>query len=114
MRTRPPQPRGVAPQTKASPTLPNTTRPTIKTQASRKNRHRSRRAWRPSSSSAHPRGSAARISRSYRLDGVPETFVIDEQGVIRDKRIGPVDRTYIQDKLLPLAEDIRKTASCDT
>jgi len=53
-----------------------------------------------------------RVGIDWGVYGAPETFVIDEQGIIRDKRIGPVDRTYIEDKLLPLAEEIRKTSTC--
>jgi cytochrome c biogenesis protein CcmG/thiol:disulfide interchange protein DsbE len=34
--------------------------------------------------------------------GVPETFIIDKQGVIRAKRIGPLTWPYVNDELLPL------------
>ena len=45
--------------------------------------------------------------------GAPETFVIDEAGIVRDKRVGPVDRTYIEETLLPLAQEIRQTSTCE-
>ena len=34
--------------------------------------------------------------------GVPETFVIDQRGYIRDKIIGPVTPSIIEKRLLPL------------
>jgi cytochrome c biogenesis protein CcmG, thiol:disulfide interchange protein DsbE len=34
--------------------------------------------------------------------GAPETFVIDPQGIIRHKRIGPIDRTVWQNEILPV------------
>jgi len=38
--------------------------------------------------------------------GVPETFVIDKEGVIRYKHIGPVTIETWQDKLLPLVREL--------
>ncbi len=38
--------------------------------------------------------------------GVPETFVIDSQGIIRHKHIGPLDRKALQESILPLLEDL--------
>ncbi len=34
--------------------------------------------------------------------GVPETFIIDTQGIIRHKITGPVTETYLRETLLPL------------
>jgi cytochrome c biogenesis protein CcmG/thiol:disulfide interchange protein DsbE len=34
--------------------------------------------------------------------GVPETFVIDRDGVVRDKLTGPLTRTAIETRILPL------------
>ena len=34
--------------------------------------------------------------------GVPETFIIDKQGVIRHKQIGPITPEVLQDTILPL------------
>jgi cytochrome c biogenesis protein CcmG/thiol:disulfide interchange protein DsbE len=34
--------------------------------------------------------------------GVPETFVIDREGVIRYKHIGPVDAKVLSETILPL------------
>lgn len=40
--------------------------------------------------------------------GVPETFVIDKQGVIRYKFTGPVTRQAVQDIILPLVRKLNK------
>jgi len=45
--------------------------------------------------------------------GAPETFVIDDKGIIRDKHIGPVDNEYIEQELMPLITEIRKTSTCE-
>ena len=34
--------------------------------------------------------------------GAPETFVIDKQGVVRDKHIGPLTRDALEQQLIPL------------
>ncbi len=39
--------------------------------------------------------------------GVPETFLIDRQGIIRAKRIGPLTWDYVRDELLPLIRELR-------
>jgi cytochrome c biogenesis protein CcmG/thiol:disulfide interchange protein DsbE len=38
--------------------------------------------------------------------GVPETYVIDKQGVIRLKYTGPVTPEVVRDKLLPLMNQL--------
>ena len=43
-----------------------------------------------------------RIGIDYGVYGVPETFVIDKQGLIRHKQTGPVSEQDIQNILLPL------------
>jgi cytochrome c biogenesis protein CcmG, thiol:disulfide interchange protein DsbE len=43
-----------------------------------------------------------RIGIDYGVYGVPETFVIDKQGVIRFKQIGPVTPEVLKDKIEPL------------
>jgi cytochrome c biogenesis protein CcmG/thiol:disulfide interchange protein DsbE len=42
------------------------------------------------------------VGIDYGVYGVPETFVIDKQGVIRFKQIGPITRESLRDTLLPL------------
>jgi len=38
--------------------------------------------------------------------GVPETFVIDRDGVIRYKQIGPLTPQILQEKILPLIQKL--------
>jgi cytochrome c biogenesis protein CcmG, thiol:disulfide interchange protein DsbE len=42
--------------------------------------------------------------------GVPETFVIDRNGVIRDKIIGPVSPVIVDQRLLPLLARLKSEA----
>ncbi len=39
--------------------------------------------------------------------GAPETFVVDHQGIIRYKHIGPIDRTVWEKKLQPLVAKLQ-------
>ena len=48
-----------------------------------------------------------RIGIDYGVYGVPETYVIDKQGVIRYKRIGPVNREVLDAKILPLVRKLQ-------
>lgn len=36
--------------------------------------------------------------------GVPETYVIDGRGIIRDKHIGPISPDQLRDRILPLVQ----------
>jgi cytochrome c biogenesis protein CcmG, thiol:disulfide interchange protein DsbE len=47
-----------------------------------------------------------RVGIDYGVYGVPETFVIDQDGVIRFKQIGPITPEVLQDKLLPLLKKL--------
>jgi len=38
---------------------------------------------------------------------VPETYVIDKNGVIRYKQIGPVTVEALQNKILPLVRELQ-------
>ncbi|MEW6689680.1 MAG: DsbE family thiol:disulfide interchange protein [Pseudomonadota bacterium] len=49
-----------------------------------------------------------RIGIDYGVYGVPETYLIDREGVIRYKRIGPLTRPIVEEKLLPLARTLQK------
>jgi cytochrome c biogenesis protein CcmG, thiol:disulfide interchange protein DsbE len=40
--------------------------------------------------------------------GVPETYVIDKQGVIRDKIIGAVTPMNLRERILPLVAELNK------
>lgn len=48
-----------------------------------------------------------RVGIDYGVYGVPETYVIDKQGVIRYKQIGAVTRASLQDKILPLIAELQ-------
>jgi cytochrome c biogenesis protein CcmG/thiol:disulfide interchange protein DsbE len=48
-----------------------------------------------------------RIGIDYGVYGVPETYVIDRNGVIRYKRIGPVTVPILQEKILPLVRQLQ-------
>jgi cytochrome c biogenesis protein CcmG, thiol:disulfide interchange protein DsbE len=50
---------------------------------------------------------AGQIGIDYGVYGVPETYVIDQRGVIRYKKIGPVRPETLQKKILPLIEELR-------
>ena len=49
------------------------------------------------------------VGIDYGVYGVPETFVIDKQGVIRHKHIGPVTEEALRDTLLPLVAKLEKS-----
>ena len=51
-----------------------------------------------------------RIGIDYGVYGVPETYVIDKQGVIRFKQIGPVTPAVLKDKILPLIAKLNGNA----
>ena len=48
-----------------------------------------------------------RIGIDYGVYGVPETYVIDKQGVIRFKHVGPVTPAVLQEKILPLVAQLQ-------
>jgi cytochrome c biogenesis protein CcmG/thiol:disulfide interchange protein DsbE len=50
-----------------------------------------------------------RLGIDYGVYGVPETFVIDKQGVIRHKHIGPVTPEAIEEKIVPLVRELQKS-----
>jgi cytochrome c biogenesis protein CcmG/thiol:disulfide interchange protein DsbE len=49
-----------------------------------------------------------RIGIDYGVYGVPETYLIDAEGVIRYKQIGPLTAAILEQKVLPLAKALRK------
>src|SRR5689334_4407696 len=49
-----------------------------------------------------------RVGIDYGVYGVPETYVIDRQGVIRYKRIGPVTPDIVQQKMAPLIAELNR------
>jgi cytochrome c biogenesis protein CcmG, thiol:disulfide interchange protein DsbE len=48
-----------------------------------------------------------RVGIDYGVYGVPETFLIDKQGVIRYKHIGPVTQEALQTKIVPLIKKLQ-------
>ncbi|HVZ43690.1 MAG TPA: DsbE family thiol:disulfide interchange protein [Ramlibacter sp.] len=50
-----------------------------------------------------------RIGIDYGVYGVPETFVIDRNGVIRHKVIGPVTDEVLVQKVLPLVKELEQS-----
>jgi len=48
-----------------------------------------------------------RIGIDYGVYGVPETYVIDKEGVIRYKQIGPVTQLSLHEKILPLVAELK-------
>ena len=48
-----------------------------------------------------------RIGIDYGVYGVPETYVIDKQGIIRYKQIGAVTVESLKEKILPLVKELQ-------
>ncbi|MEO7392704.1 MAG: DsbE family thiol:disulfide interchange protein [Ramlibacter sp.] len=51
-----------------------------------------------------------RVGIDYGVYGVPETFIIDKNGVIRHKQIGPITPEAMEKTILPLIEKLKKTS----
>ena len=49
-----------------------------------------------------------RVGIDYGVYGVPETYVIDRQGIIRYKHVGPVTMEALQTRILPLVKELEK------
>ena len=47
-----------------------------------------------------------RVGIDFGVYGVPETFLIDKQGVIRFKQIGPLTPEVLRDRVLPLVRSL--------
>jgi cytochrome c biogenesis protein CcmG/thiol:disulfide interchange protein DsbE len=50
-----------------------------------------------------------RVGIQYGVYGVPETYIIDKQGVIRYKRVGVVTPELLADKIQPLIEALNRS-----
>jgi cytochrome c biogenesis protein CcmG/thiol:disulfide interchange protein DsbE len=50
-----------------------------------------------------------RIGIDYGVYGVPETFIIDKNGVIRHKQIGPITPESLEKTILPLIEKLKQS-----
>ncbi len=50
-----------------------------------------------------------RVGIDYGVYGVPETFLIDKQGVIRFKQIGPLTEDVWKSRMLPLIQELQRS-----
>ncbi|MEF8792350.1 DsbE family thiol:disulfide interchange protein [Thiohalorhabdus sp.] len=44
------------------------------------------------------------------VTGVPETFVVDAEGIVRRKFVGPITRQQLRSEILPLVAKLRKSS----
>lgn len=51
---------------------------------------------------------SGRVGIDWGVYGVPETFVIDREGRIRHKQVGPITPQILQDTILPLIAQLEK------
>ncbi len=58
-----------------------------------------------------PTDADGRIGIDFGVYGVPETYIVDKAGKIRYKHVGPVDQSALEDKLLPLIEQLKAANS---
>ena len=49
-----------------------------------------------------------RVAIDYGVYGAPESFLIDKEGVIRYKQIGPIDNKALNEKLLPMIRKLNQ------
>ncbi len=67
-------------------------------------------AWLASLGNPYARTGAdlqGRVGIDFGVYGVPETFVVDTNGIIQLKFIGPVDRTALETKILPKVRELQ-------
>jgi cytochrome c biogenesis protein CcmG/thiol:disulfide interchange protein DsbE len=50
-----------------------------------------------------------RVGIDYGVYGVPETYIIDKNGIIRHKVIGPITAEVMQQTLMPLINELKKS-----
>lgn len=50
--------------------------------------------------------SNGRVGINWGVYGVPETFVVDAEGIIRHKHTGPITPQSLEDKILPLLREL--------
>jgi len=55
-----------------------------------------------------------RVAIDWGVYGVPETYLIDREGRIAFKQIGPVTAELLEEQILPLVENLRRTSSTQT
>ena len=47
-----------------------------------------------------------RVGIDYGVYGVPETFVVDQAGIVRMKHIGPLTQSVVSEKIIPLLKEL--------
>jgi cytochrome c biogenesis protein CcmG, thiol:disulfide interchange protein DsbE len=52
---------------------------------------------------------SGRVGIDYGVYGVPETFLIDKEGIIRYKHIGPITPKSLRETILPLVEQLKQS-----
>jgi cytochrome c biogenesis protein CcmG/thiol:disulfide interchange protein DsbE len=54
--------------------------------------------------------SDGRVGIDWGVYGTPETFIVDQQGIIRHKHIGPLTVEVVRDEILPLVERLEASS----
>lgn len=52
-----------------------------------------------------------RVALDYGVYGVPETFLIDQEGIIRYKQIGPLTEEVWREEIVPIIEKLKATGN---
>ncbi|MBL6957903.1 MAG: DsbE family thiol:disulfide interchange protein, partial [Rhodospirillales bacterium] len=45
---------------------------------------------------------------AFGVTGAPESFIVDKQGVIRYKQVGPITPDIWKDTMYPIVQELRK------
>ena len=53
-----------------------------------------------------------RVAIDWGVYGTPESFIIDQQGIIRYKHTGPITAAKLHAEILPLIESLRQSRRC--
>lgn len=51
---------------------------------------------------------SGRVGIDWGVYGVPETFIVDGQGRIRYKHVGPLDRNKLENELIPMIREVKE------
>jgi len=76
-----------------------------------KDRRENARAWLKRHGDPYERSAVdadGRVAINYGVYGVPETYLIDREGTIRFKQIGPVTNQVLRETILPMAQELRQ------
>ena len=50
-----------------------------------------------------------RVGIDWGVYGAPETFIIDRQGIIRHKHVGPLTVEILNEQILPLIDELQSS-----